>query len=103
MNRIWLITYTPCHDYDLVPYRFCLEDPLALGPFVPAPVRQPPCLVWNQENCILKKATKDTQEKDGQTLDGVWLEDGVTGFAADDLLVRPVRSPGGGLRISFSM
>ena len=41
--------------------------------------------------------------KDGQTLDGVWLEDGVTGFAADDLLVRPVRSPGGGLRISFSM
>ena len=48
----------PCHDYDLVPYRFCLEDPLALGPFVPAPVRQPPCLVWNQENCNLKKSNE---------------------------------------------
>ena len=46
---------------------------------------------------------KDTLEKDGQTLDGVWLEYGVTGFAAGDLPARPARSPGGGLRISFSM
>ena len=46
---------------------------------------------------------KDTQEKDGQTLDGVWLEDGATGFAAGDLPARPARSPGGGSKISFSM
>ena len=76
---------------------------MALGPFVPAPVRQPPCLVWNQENFNSKKSNEGhIYTKDGQTLDGVWLEDGATGFAAGDLPVRPARSPAGGLRISLA-